>query len=318
VGGNRQAAVAWVRVGVLALLWGSTYLWIELALTGLSPLHVTAARCALGALTLTAWRLAARQRLPRDRTTWRHIIVAAFLCNALPFALFSFGQQSVDSGFAGVLSATTPLWSLLFGLATGAERGLRPVRLGGLLLGFVGVVLICAPWRQGASVGWGALAILAAAASYAVAFTYMGRNLVGKGTATISLSAAQLIAATGWATLALPAGGPPAARINLIAAAAVLALGILATGVTFHLTYRIIADEGATDAAAVGYLLPVVSVLLGALALGEELSVLTIAGMAVVLVGVAMTRRRRPPAASQVEPAGSRPPAALAVDRPKA
>jgi drug/metabolite transporter (DMT)-like permease len=71
-------------------------------------------------------------------------------------------------------------------------------------------------------------------------------------------------------------------------------LGILCTGLTFYLTYRIIADEGATSAATVGYLLPVVSVLLGAIVLGEQLNPRVVAGMAVVLVGVGMTRRRRP------------------------
>ena len=65
--------------------------------------------------------------------------MAAFFCNALPFGLFSVGEQTVDSGVAGALNATTPLWSVLIGLAIGTERGLRPVRLAGLLLGFAGV-----------------------------------------------------------------------------------------------------------------------------------------------------------------------------------
>lgn len=90
-----------VRVAVLALLWGSTFLWIELALRGLSPLQVTFVRCLLGALVLTVACYASGRRMPRGRTVWRHIVVAAFFCNALPFALFSLGQQTVDSGLAG-------------------------------------------------------------------------------------------------------------------------------------------------------------------------------------------------------------------------
>jgi drug/metabolite transporter (DMT)-like permease len=285
---------ALARLVLLALLWGSTFLWIELALTALAPAQLTFVRCVLGALTLTALCIGTRQRLPRGRGIWGHLFVAAFFCNALPFSLFSIGQQTIDSGVAGVLNATTPLWTLLIGVATGAERGVRPVRLCGLLLGFAGVVVISAPWQATGSVGWGALAIVAAAASYAVGFAYMGRNLAGKGIPTISLSSAQLIAATALAALTLPTSSLAAVRIEPQGLIAVVVLGIFATGVTFHLTFRIIADEGATNAATVGYLLPVVSVGLGAIVLDEGFSVRVAAGMVVVLLGVAMTRRQKP------------------------
>jgi drug/metabolite transporter (DMT)-like permease len=281
-------------MGVLALLWGSTFLWIKLALTGLSPAQVTFTRCAVGAAVLIGLCYFAGQRLPRDRATWWHLIVAAFFCNALPFALFSIGQQTVDSGVAGVLNATTPLWSVLIGVAIGVERGFEAIRLSGLLSGFAGTLLIFAPWQQAGLASWGALAILAAAASYAVAFAYMGRNLVGKGNATITLAAAQLIAATGLTALILPTGDLVPADVNPTAVIAVVILGIFSTGITFYLTFRIIADEGATNAATVGYLLPVVSVLLGAIVLNEALNVRIITGMVVVLVGVGMTRGRKP------------------------
>lgn len=236
--------------------------------------------------------------------------MAAFFCNALPFAMFSVGQQTIDSGMAGVLNATTPLWSLLIGVVTGSERGLRPVRLGGLLLGFAGVVLIFAPWQTTGPVGWGALAVVAAAASYALGFAYMGRNLVGKGFPTISMSAAQLVAATGLTALTLPAGGLTSVQIGPKTLVAVLVLGVVATGVTFHLTYRIIAAEGATNAATVGYLLPVVSVALGATVLAEGFTLRIAAGMSVVLVGVGLTRHRMP-----TPPAREETPAAPAAPR---
>lgn len=289
----------WAQVGALALLWGSTFLWIELALDALAPVQVTFSRCVLGAAALLVACLAAGRRLPRDRAIWGHVVVAAFFCNALPFAMFSLGQRTIDSGVAGVLNATTPLWSLLIGLAIGSERGPRPVRVAGLLAGFAGVVLIFAPWQAAGTVGWGALAIVVAAASYAVGFAYMGRHLVGKGIPTISLSAAQLIAASGLTALTLPAGGLTPIEIGPKTLVVVVILGVVATGATFHLTYRIIAAEGATNAATVGYLLPVVSVALGAIVLGEDLSLRIAAGMLVVLVGVALTRRKPPPAPAQ-------------------
>jgi drug/metabolite transporter (DMT)-like permease len=285
---------AWARIGVLALLWGSTFLWIKVALDGFSPVQVTCIRCVLASLTLLALCRAGGHRLPRGRESWARVLVAAFFCNALPFALFSFAEKSVDSGVAGVLNATTPLWSLLIGAVGGAERRVPAARLGGLLLGFAGVVLIFAPWQRNGGVGWTALAIVGAAVSYAVGFAFMARHLVGRGIATIALSSAQMVAATALTALTLPAGGLTPVHAGPAAVTAAIVLGVLATGVTFHLTFRIIADEGATNAASVGYLLPVVSVALGAVVLGEDVGLRVAAGTAVVLTAVALTRYTPP------------------------
>ncbi|MEU9289411.1 DMT family transporter [Streptomyces sp. NPDC048275] len=280
-----------LRMAVLALLWGSGFLWIKLALNhGLSPAYITVTRCALGTAVLLLLARSAGQRLPRSRRLWGHLAVAALFCNAIPFVLFAVGEQTVDSGIAGVLNATTPLWSLLLGALLGTDRAFQPFRLTGLLLGFAGVVLIFAPWQREGLVGLGSLAILAAAASYAIAFAYMARHLTPHG-APLALSAAQLLTATAWSTLALPTAAP--SHPDATALLAVVALGVLATGVTFYLNYRMIADEGPTSAATVGYLLPVVSVALGALVLDERIGPRVIAGMAVVLAGVAMSRRKR-------------------------
>ncbi|MCX5262216.1 DMT family transporter [Streptomyces canus] len=277
-----------LRMAALALLWGSGFLWIKLALDhGLSPAQITIARCVLGTAVLFLLARAAGQRLPRSRSTWGHLIVAALFCNAIPFALFAVGEQSVDSGVAGVLNATTPLWSLLIGVLLGTDRGLRPLRLTGLVLGFAGTVLIFAPWHRSGLLTWGALALLAAAASYAVAFAYMARKLTS-GQAPLALSTAQLLMATGWTTLSLPFAGP--VDTDLTGLAAVTALGVLGTGVTFYLNYRLIADEGPTTAATVGYLLPVVSVTLGAVLLDERVGLRVLVGMTIVLTGVALTR----------------------------
>lgn len=148
LGGSRATPI---RMAVLALLWGSGFLWVKLALvSGLSPLHITVIRCALGAGVLLALARSGGQRLPRDRRTWSHLLVAALFCNALPFFLLGIGEQSVDSGVVSTLNATTPLWSLVIGVTLGTERGLGPVRLVSLLLGFAGTVLIFAPWQRAA------------------------------------------------------------------------------------------------------------------------------------------------------------------------
>jgi drug/metabolite transporter (DMT)-like permease len=277
-----------VRIAVLALLWGSGFLWIKLALTGLSPVHLTLVRCALGAVTLLAMAFATGQRLPRDRRTWGRLVVAAFFCNALPFALFGIGERTVDSGVAGVMNATTPLWSLLIGVALGTDRRLGPARLLGLGLGFAGVLVIFAPWQQAGLLSGGALALLGAGLSYAIAFAYMARKLPPGG-APLALSAAQLTTATALTAVALPVSGA-APQLNLTALAAVTVLGVFGTGITFYLNYRILTEEGPTAAATVGYLLPVVSVALGALVLGEPLTPRVVGGMVIVLAAVGLTR----------------------------
>lgn len=282
-----------IRMGLLALFWGSSFLWIKLALVSMSPVQITLVRIALGAAVLIVLCYASGQRLPQGRRTWGHLVVAAFFGNALPFLLFAVGELTVPSGVAGMLNSTTPLWALLIGILIGTERDLRPVRLGGLALGFGGTLLIFAPWEAGEIAGWGALAILAAAISYAVSFTYIGRHLAGRGAAPIALSAAQILTAGGITTLALPLGGLQPVDLRVDAVLAVVVLGVFGTGFAFVLNYRLITDEGPTQAATVGYLLPVVSVLLGALVLDEALNPRVIAGMVVVLAGVALTRVRR-------------------------
>lgn len=296
-----------VRMGVLALLWGSTFLWIELALDGLSPVQIALARSALGALVLALVSRLQRQRLPRDRGTWGHLVVAALLCNALPFVLFGLGQRTVDSGVAGVLNATVPLWSVLLGMLIGTERRMHPVRVAGLLAGFGGVLLIFGPWQQAGAVSWGALAILGAAASYAVAYAYMDRTLLHRQAGPMALAAAQLAAAAGLSALALPAGGLTPVHLSAATLSAVVILGIVCTGATFALNYRLIADIGPTSTAVVGYLLPVVSVALGAIVLHEPLSPRIIAGMVVVLAGVGMARRRPRRPAPTGQPPDARP-----------
>ncbi len=283
---------SWVRFIVLALVWGSSFLWIKIALGALDPVQLAVARLALGAATLVVLCVATRTRLPKDRRTWLRIGLPAALGNAVPFVLFGVGERTVSSGVAGVLNATTPLWALLIALVIRSERRPGRMRLIGLLLGFAGTLVIFAPWQESGLASWGALACLIAAFSYAISYTYIGRYLVGT-VSPIAMSGAQLSLATGVTALALPFGGlGPIHLSGLMSVVAVAILGICGTGIAFVLNNRLIADEGATTASSVGYLLPVVSVGLGAIALQEPLSARVLIGMAVVLVGIALSRRK--------------------------
>ncbi|WP_116041335.1 DMT family transporter [Amycolatopsis palatopharyngis] len=280
-------------MGALALMWGSSFLWIKVGLDSFSPVQLVLIRLVLGTTVLLGLCAAYRHRLPARRRVWGHLAVAAMFHNALPFLLFAIGEQTVDSGVTGVINSTTPLWALAVALVWRIERRLNGVRMLGLLLGIAGTMLIFAPWQSGGLLSWGALACLAASASYGFVFVYEGRFLVETGASPIALAAAQMISASGFMLLAVPVGGLSPIHLETGPLFAVVVLGIFSTGIAFALNYRLISAAGAVAASTVGYLLPVVSVLMGTLFLNEALNLRVVAGMVVVLAGVGLTRVRR-------------------------
>ncbi|RZQ64029.1 DMT family transporter [Amycolatopsis suaedae] len=296
-----------LRMAALALMWGSSFLWIKLALNAFSPVQLVLGRVALGAAVLIGLVYLRRGRLPGRGPIWGHLTVAALLHCAVPFTLFAIGEQTVDSGITGVINSTTPLWALLTAVLWRMDRDLSATRLTGLLLGIAGTVVIFAPWQASGLVSWGALACLAASASYGVVFVYEERFLSGSGESPVALAGTQMLLASGFLALAMPVGGMTPVHLDIGAIIAVTMLGLFSTGVAFALNYQLLATEGAVAASAVGYLLPVVSVLLGAVFLGENVDLRVIAGMVVVLAGVALTRVKRRSAALEAvaEPARS-------------
>ena len=123
----------------------SRFLLIKISLRSFTPVEPTFARLALGALILVAVLLTRRLALPDGRTLWLHLTAAALLGNAIPYTLFGVAEQTVDSNLAGAINATTPLWTLLFAMASGRTRRLSAVQLLGVVVGFAGALLILAP-----------------------------------------------------------------------------------------------------------------------------------------------------------------------------
>lgn len=284
------------RIAALALLWGSSFVWIKLSLRGLTPTQILVTRLALGASTLLVILRARGERLPSDRATWLHLVCAALFGNVVPYLLFAVAEQQVDSGVAGMLNATTPLWTVVLAVATRQHRHPSIMQFVGVVVGLVGTALIFAPWTAGTQfTSRGALLCLLAATSYAISYVYIARFLATTGNNPLALSAGQLLAATGPALLALPTfDGLRAPHWRVDAIASVVILGVLGTGLAYVLNYRIISDDGAIAASVVIYLLPVVAIILGAVMLGESLTGHALLGVLVVLVGVATTRRQLP------------------------
>jgi len=278
----------------LALLWGSNFLFIKVALDGLSPAQIVLGRMVLGAVVLLAVVALRREPLPRRPGMWAHLVLMATLANLVPYFLFGYGEQRITSSLAGVLNATTPLFTLVIAATSGSGERLTATRAGGLALGFGGVLVLVAPWRDGSLSGElpGQLACLGAAVCYAVSFVWTRRFLTGRGYPPMALAAAQLGASVVLLGLVSPLIVRDPVSLTPAVTASILALGVLGTSAAYLLYYRLIADEGATTTSTVLYFLPVVAVVLGVLVLGEPLGWNLFVGTAVVLTGVALSEGR--------------------------
>lgn len=289
------------RLLVLGGIWGTSFLFIKVGLEGLPPLGVALGRSIAGGITLWAFVVLGHRRLPRDARLWRHLTVVSVFANALPFALFSWGETHVTSGIAGVYNATTPLFTLLLAIAfLRAERATAQRALG-LLLGFAGIVIVLSPWRgTGHNTVLGQAACLAAGASYGVGLVYV-RRFVSPYRLDVVVQAAMQVTIGGLmlAAGAFAAGGD--VHVTPKVAAAVGSLGVLGTGVAFLLYNGLIRDVGATSTSLVTFVVPCVAVVLGIVVLDEPFRWNVVAGAAVVVAGVATAegrlRRRAQPAA---------------------
>jgi drug/metabolite transporter (DMT)-like permease len=269
------------------VLWGSGFLFVKLALRGLSPSQVVLGQLALGALVLLIALAIRRQSLPHASREWVYLAGMAVLANIAPYLLFSWSEQRISSGLAGALSGTTPLLTLLLARATGVGR-LTPPRVLGLALGLAGVVLLAAPWHDGSRAVSlaGVLAALGAAACYAGSYVYARLLLTNRGMEPLVLAAAQLSIGAVLLGTAVPWIGRQPIVLSSSVVLSVVALGVISTGIAYVLNYRLIQDEGPTAASMTNYLTPVVAVLLGFAFVDEQLTWNLIIGTAMILFGL--------------------------------
>lgn len=273
---------------LLAALWGPSFLFIKVAVAEIPPLTLVLGRVAVGALfLLVALRLAGRQ-LPRDRTLWRHFAVLAVIHNALPWVLLSWGEQSIDSALASILNGTTPLFTIVLAHFLVAGDRLTPAKVIGVLLGFGGLLLLIYPsLAEGLrATTWGLIAVTIAAALYGVAIIYSRRHVRGlppliAPAATLSLATLFMLPLSLWIDRPWTLAAPSAAAL-----AALLALGILGTGLAFIVYYRLLESANATYISMVTYVIPIFGVILGVVVLGERLTWHALAGFALILLGV--------------------------------
>ena len=281
------------RLLLLAFIWGWSFLFIKVAVEGLSPPTVAFGRVGLGAAVLLAVLGVQGRGLPRDRQLWRRFAIAALFGNVLPFTLLAWGEQRITSGLTAVLNASTPLFTAIAAAVYLGDR-LKRRQVAGLLLGFVGVAVAAGFGGRDLADSsiLGSLAAVGAGALYGIAFAYMRGNLTA--IRPIVAAAGQLVVATVMlAPFAVATSISSGVDLTWRRGLALAALGIVGTGLAYIINYRVLADLGATKASLVTYVIPVVAVAVGVVVLSEPFELRLIAGGVLIAGGIMLVHARR-------------------------
>ncbi len=284
-------------IGTLALMWGSSYLFIKIGVETLPPLSLVLLRVLVGAAILAVGLVATRTPLPRDARTIGHLAVLGGVNIAIPFWLIGWAEQHIDSGLAGILQSTAPFFTLVIAAAFVHDEHVTRGRLAGIGLDFLGILLLSAENVADLGSALGAqrllaeLAVVGASLAYGMGNTYARRHL--RTTRPLVLAAGQV----GWAVvlvgiLAILVDGGLTLPAVPEAALSVLWLGAVGTGFAYIVFFRLLTGWGPTRASLVAYLLPIVAVILGVVVLGETVDAFFVAGAVLIVAGVWVVNRR--------------------------
>lgn len=275
---------AWLLFAVMALLWGMPYLFIKEAVASLSPPAVVCIRTLGAALLLLPFALRAGVLRPAVRV-WPWVALFGVLEMAGPFLLLSHAEQTLPSGITGLLVATVPLFGAVIGFLTGERGAVERIRAFGLVVGFAGVAVIVA--GPGLVLGGGVAGlaavgeVLLVAVLYSVAPFVVSSKLRGVpplGSITLSL----LVVGVGYVPFALLTQHELPSTRSL---AAVGALTVLCTAVAFLAFFALIGEVGPARATLFTYVNPIVAITLGAIVLGEQLTIALLIGFPLVILG---------------------------------
>ena len=288
---SRQTTLA-IEIGLLLLLsliWGSSFTLIKIAIPTIPPFTMVAARVMIAALFLILVAAAQGHALPRRGSVWAAFFVQGLLQSALPFTLISWGEMHIASSLAGVLNATPPMFVLAIAVMTGRGRqAISGRKVIGVALGLAGVALtmgIDALSGVGTAAPLAQMAVLGASLCYALAPIWGQRfsGLPAIVTAAGAMSCAAVLMLPTAAILEQPWGlAPPPAQ----AIAAVIALAMVCTAFAMVIYFRLIHTLGPLGTTSGSYLRAGFAVALGTAILGEHLTWSSLAGMALILVGV--------------------------------
>ncbi|MFL5871125.1 MAG: DMT family transporter [Solirubrobacterales bacterium] len=294
---------AWTSLYILGAIWGASYLFIKIGVRDLSPEMVAWVRIALAAAVLVplAARAGALSAARASGVAWLTLVGAVQVAG--PFILIGAAEQHIDSGLAGVLVASAPLFTALLAIRFDHEERSSGLRLVGILLGLVGVAVLLGVDLNGSGTELlGGFAVLLAGLGYAIGGFLVKRRLAS--VPPIGLAAWVMLAS---AVILLPAAilTLPDSMPGLGPVAAVSTLGVLGTGVAFAIFYRLMGSIGPARTFIVTYLAPGFAIAYGAVFLDESITASTLAGLALILGGSYLAAGR-PAQSARAEPASDR------------
>lgn len=283
--------VNWLLLLCLVLLWGTSFLFTALAVATIDPLSIVFYRVLIGAIVLTIYLYARRKRLPRSFTSWLIFLLFGFVGNLLPFFLIAWGQQTIDSGLAGMIMAIMPLITMLLAHYFIQGEDLNAFKMIGFVLGITGVSILLGPVFRGTMLEMlSGVAIFIAACSYAINTILVRRlphfdPLVAGAGLLIAASLALLVP---WWQLASPVSD----KASMTSLISLVWLGIGPTGIATIILFVVIDRAGPTFLSTINYLIPVVAFFSGVLFLNEPLSWISLLALAIILSGISLTRFR--------------------------
>lgn len=280
-------AVELAFLGLLALLWGSSYLFIKIAVSEIPPITLIAARVTIAAAFLLCVLHWIGDRLPSDTRTWRMLFVQSFLNSIGAWTLLAWGQQYIDSGLASVLNSTSPLFVFFFTLLVTRHEATTWLKLLGACLGLCGVTLIVGVDAL-AGLGQqvlGQLAAIAGAVLYACAAIYGKR--FSHLSATATATGAMLCASGVLVPVSLIVEQPWTLAPSTNAILATTLLGLACTGIALLIYFRLIQSIGSLGVASQAYLRAGIGVMLGVVVLGEQITLVIGVGLVAAILGVA-------------------------------
>jgi drug/metabolite transporter (DMT)-like permease len=279
---------------LLALIWGFSFYFIKYGLEMFTPVGVAFGRIAFGALTLAVLSLVTKTPLP-PRWSWKYIFVASLLWVSIPWMLFGFGETRVSSALAGIINAATPLMTLLAILIAFPEEKPTRQRIVGLLLGFIGILIVLGVWNtSGENDPVGMLALLAAVVCYGIAFPFARRYLTGptarERIAPISLAMGLMLWGLVVTTPIVAGTGITDTAFQTGPFIAVVLLGVLGSGIAYVLNFTVVTAADGTTASTVTYFTPLVAVIAGVLLLNENITWNQPLGGLLVVLGAAIAQ----------------------------
>jgi drug/metabolite transporter (DMT)-like permease len=290
----------WTGFLALTVIWGSSFLWIKVAVQEVGPLTVVTIRLAFALLVLLGFLIARRPGLPRGRRMWGVLLLQGLMSTAIPWILITWAEQYIDSAVATVLNGTVPMFTIVIAHSFIHDDRMTSRRVVGLLVGFAGVlVLVHKDFAAGVGSGGNATrnlvllgngAMLVSSAFYAVSNVYARAKLRGVPSIVQAFYTMLLADAVMWIVtpvvecpFTLPAHG--------VTWIAIAWLGVLGAGISYLIFYYLLHTIGPTPISMVTYTIPVVGVTLGVVFLNERLDWSLVAGTVLIVAGVWGARR---------------------------